>query len=246
MRSATEYSIATRQAERALKAGNCAPTFRLRDQRGVEVASEMLLRHGLLLLTFYTGSWRPACSRDLQAFESLRPSVEARGASLVSTSPQTVAENAKARAQLKLGFPILSDRGGRLAQLYWCIPELLRDIHRAASTCRSSTATRVGRCRSWPASSSIGRDHRLLRDQPRPVRPLPAARRLACAGPPAQPAGRLNREQQNAGVPRPASRLPTCRPSALPQSARTSALLRRWKRPRPQPGTTAPERRRDD
>ena len=33
MRSATEYLIATRQAERALKAGNCAPIFRLRDQR---------------------------------------------------------------------------------------------------------------------------------------------------------------------------------------------------------------------
>src|SRR5258705_9301330 len=30
MRSATEYLIATRQAERALKASNCAPTFRLR------------------------------------------------------------------------------------------------------------------------------------------------------------------------------------------------------------------------
>lgn len=114
MRGATEYLIATRQAERALKAGNGAPAFRLRDQRGVEAASETLLRHGPLLLTFYTGSWCPACSRDLHAFESLRPSVEARGASLVSISQQTVAENAKAHAQLKLGFPIPSDRGGRL------------------------------------------------------------------------------------------------------------------------------------
>ena len=77
--SATEYLIATRQAERALKAGNCAPSFRLRDQRGVEIASETLLRHGPPLLTFYTGLWCPACSRDLQAFESLRPLVEARG-----------------------------------------------------------------------------------------------------------------------------------------------------------------------
>jgi peroxiredoxin len=133
IRSATEYLIASRQAERALKAGNCAPVFRLRDQRGVEVASETLLRRGPLLLTFYTGSWCPACSRDLQAFESLRPSVEARGASLVSISQQTIAENAKSHAQLRLGFPILSDRGGRIVQLFgvrWCIPELLRGIHR--------------------------------------------------------------------------------------------------------------------
>jgi peroxiredoxin len=50
----------------------------------------------------------------------------------VSTSQQTVAENAKARALLKLGFPILSDRRGRIAQLFgerWCIPKL-RDIQR--------------------------------------------------------------------------------------------------------------------
>jgi hypothetical protein len=77
-----------------------------------------LLRHSPLLLTFYTGSWCPARSRDLQAFESLRPSVEARGVSLVSISQQMAAENAKARARLKLGFPILSDRRGRIAQLF--------------------------------------------------------------------------------------------------------------------------------
>jgi peroxiredoxin len=133
MRSSTEYLIATRQAEQALKAGHCGPAFRLRDQRGVEVASETLLEHGPLLFTFYTGSWCPVCSRDLQAFESLRPLVEARGASLVSISQQTVAENAKVHARLKLGFPILSDRGGRIAGLFgvrWCIPEFLRDIHR--------------------------------------------------------------------------------------------------------------------
>ena len=44
----------------------------------------------------------------------------------MSISQQTVAENAKAHPQLKLGFPILLDRGGRIAQLFGvrlCIPE---------------------------------------------------------------------------------------------------------------------------
>jgi peroxiredoxin len=133
MRSATEYLIATQQAERALKAGNCGHPFDCGTSAASRSRRKTLLGHGPLLLTFYTGSWCPACSRDLQAFDSLRPSVEARGASLVSISQQTAAENAKARARLKLGFPILSDRRGRIAQLFgvrWCIPELLRDIHR--------------------------------------------------------------------------------------------------------------------
>src|SRR5215475_13266144 len=112
MRSATEYVIPTRQAERALKAGNCTPSFRLRDQRGVEVASETLPRawpaapyllHQLVLPGMQPGlagvPVPPAVGRG------------AGGASLVSISQQTVAENAKARTQLKLGFPILLDRG---------------------------------------------------------------------------------------------------------------------------------------
>ncbi|WP_354244023.1 redoxin domain-containing protein [Bradyrhizobium sp. LA2.1] len=78
MRSATEYLIATRWAKRALKAGNCAPSFQSRDQHCPEVASETLLRHSPLFLTFYTGAWCPACDRDSQAFEPLQPSVEAR------------------------------------------------------------------------------------------------------------------------------------------------------------------------
>jgi peroxiredoxin len=133
IRSATEYLIATGQAERTLKAGSHAPSFRLRDQCGVEITSDTLLRRGPLLLTFYTGMWCRACSRDLQAFESHRESVEARGASIVSISQQSVEENEKAHTQLKLGFPILCDRGGRVAGLFgvrWSIPELLRDIHR--------------------------------------------------------------------------------------------------------------------
>lgn len=132
MRGATEYLIATGQAERALKAGTCAPSFRLRDQLGIEVALETLLKTGPLLLTFFSGSWCPACGRDLQAFESLRQSVEMQGASLVSISQQTIEENAKAHAQLRLGFPILSDRGGRIAELFgvrWRIPEILREVH---------------------------------------------------------------------------------------------------------------------
>jgi hypothetical protein len=45
---------------------------------------------------------------------------------IISQQKQTVAENAQARAHLKLGFPMLSDPGGRIAQrfgLRWCIPE---------------------------------------------------------------------------------------------------------------------------
>jgi hypothetical protein len=51
----------------------------------------------------------------------------------VSISQQTVAENLKAHEMLKLRFPILSDRGARIAEQFgvrWRVPKPLRDIHR--------------------------------------------------------------------------------------------------------------------
>jgi hypothetical protein len=59
-REAAEYLIASRQVERAFSAGSHAPVFRLRDQDRTEVQSELLLRRGPILLTFYGGSLCPS------------------------------------------------------------------------------------------------------------------------------------------------------------------------------------------
>lgn len=134
LREATEYLIASRQAERALSAGSHAPGFRLRDQDEVEVSSEPLLRRGPLLLTFYGGSWCPACTFDLEALEEMRSVGDLYGASLVCVSQQTAAENGRARAIAGVRLPIFCDTGGRVASQFgvrWRMPELLRDLHRA-------------------------------------------------------------------------------------------------------------------
>ena len=106
MRSATEYLTQHDRPSARPKAATAR--LLLRDQHGVEVASN-------------AAQARPA--------PSVPPAVgRGAGASLViiSQQKQTVAENAQARAHLKLGFPMLSDPGGRIAQrfgLRWCIPE---------------------------------------------------------------------------------------------------------------------------
>ncbi|MFC5416342.1 peroxiredoxin-like family protein [Dongia soli] len=133
LRDAAEYLIASRHAERALTAGSYAPTFCLPNQNGTEVTPESLLRRGPLLLTFYSGTWCQACNLDLQALEKMRPAIEQRGASLLSISQQTVAENLRAHNLTMVGFPILSDRGGRVTSEFgvrWRIPQLLRECHR--------------------------------------------------------------------------------------------------------------------
>jgi len=133
MHRVTDELIASGQAERALKAGDRAPEFTLPDPEGKLVASQELLAKGPLVVTFYRGAWCPYCNLDLQALEEARPEIEARGASLIALSQQTAANSRKSQRSNKLGFPIVGDKGGELAEkfgLRWHLPEDLKAIHK--------------------------------------------------------------------------------------------------------------------
>jgi peroxiredoxin len=133
MHRVTDELIASGQAKRALKAGDRAPEFTLPDPDGKPVASRDLLAKGPLVVTFYRGAWCPYCNFDLQALEQARLEIEARGASLIAVSPQTAANSRKSQRSNKLGFPIVGDKGGELADkfgLRWHLPEDLQAVHK--------------------------------------------------------------------------------------------------------------------
>jgi peroxiredoxin len=127
----TAELIASGQAERALKAGNTAPSFTLLDLDGTPASSAGLLARGLLVVTFYRGFWCTYCNMDLKALEAAAGDIRARGASLVAISEQTPANSRKSQAQNKLSYPILTDQGCELAVaygIYWDLPEYLQDV----------------------------------------------------------------------------------------------------------------------
>jgi peroxiredoxin len=133
MHRVTDELIASGQAERALRAGDRAPSFTLPDADSKLVSSTDLLAKGPLVVTFYRGAWCPYCNLDLQALEGARSEIEARGATLVAISQQTAPNSRKAQRTNKLGFPILSDKGGELAARFgirWDMPEDLQQIHK--------------------------------------------------------------------------------------------------------------------
>jgi peroxiredoxin len=133
MHRVTDELIASGQAERALKAGDRAPSFALPDPDGHVVSSADLLTKGPLVVTFYRGAWCPFCSLDLQALEEARSEIEARGATMVAISPQTAPNSRKSQRTNNLGFPILGDKGGDLAARFgirWKMPEDLQQIHK--------------------------------------------------------------------------------------------------------------------
>jgi peroxiredoxin len=133
MHRATDELIASGAAERALKVGNQAPGFILKDSDGNTVSSAELLKQGPLVVTFYRGVWCPYCNMDLQAIEAALPELRKRGAQLVAISPQTAPNSRRSQRENKLSFPILSDPHSDVAASFgirFGLPDYLGDLYK--------------------------------------------------------------------------------------------------------------------
>ncbi len=134
MAEATTDLIASGQAQRALQADDRAPVFVLPDTEGKPVSSLELLQAGPLVLTFYRGSWCPYCNLELQSLEEAAPAIRTRGATLVAISAQTAVNSRKSRRDSKLSFPILTDQGASVADMFgirWTLPPRLQEAYQA-------------------------------------------------------------------------------------------------------------------
>ena len=162
LHKATEELVASGQAARAKKAGDRAPTFVLENTDGRTINLPDLLVKGPVALTFYRGVWCPYCNMELQALEEIRSDIEARGGQLVAISMQT-AENSRRSIRLnKLGFPILIDPRGTIANNYglrFKFPDYLIEIYK---TVFKNDLAVINNDPSWslpmPARYVIGQD----------------------------------------------------------------------------------------
>ncbi|WP_347556934.1 peroxiredoxin-like family protein [Robbsia sp. KACC 23696] len=133
MERATAELIASGQAGRAIKAGDRAPQFTLKDQDGNVVSSAELLAKGPLIVTFYRGVWCPYCNIELQAMNEALPEFRALGANVVAISPQTPVNSRKAVRTNALDFPVLSDVNGQTGAdfgLRFALPDYLVDLYK--------------------------------------------------------------------------------------------------------------------
>ena len=133
MERATAELVANGLAARAIKAGDRAPRFLLKDQNETEVSSGDLLAQGPLVVTFYRGTWCPYCNIELQAINEVLPQIRAYGANVVAISPQTPANSRKAVRENRLEFPVLSDVNGESSAAFglrFPLPDYLVDLYR--------------------------------------------------------------------------------------------------------------------
>lgn len=164
MHRATSDLIASGQADRALRVGQTTPHFALPDCEGSVVRSSELLLKGPLVLIFYRGLWCPYCNLDMQAVEECANDIRARGASLVVVSPQTQANGRKMRADLKLSFPVLSDKGGELANAFglrFRLPDDLYALYGSFGVDLTAINDDASHTLPMPARYVIGRDGRV-------------------------------------------------------------------------------------
>jgi len=165
MHRATAELIASGAADRALKAGDRAPSFALKDPEGTLVQSAELLRQGPLIVSFYRGVWCPYCNMELQALEALRPEFERLGARLVAISPQTPANSRKSVRQNGLSFPILSDAGGEVGAAFglrFTLPDYLIEVYKGLKNDLPAFNDDPGWTLPMPARYVIGQDGTIL------------------------------------------------------------------------------------
>lgn len=133
MARATAELIASGQAKKALRAGDKAPAFNLKDPDGKYVSSAELLAQGPLVLSFYRGVWCPYCNMELQALEEAVAAFAELGARVVAISPQNSVNSRKSVRTNALSFPILSDAGNEVAAAFglrFALPDYLVDLYK--------------------------------------------------------------------------------------------------------------------
>jgi peroxiredoxin Q/BCP len=100
-----------------LPAGTPAPDFSLPDHSGRNVTLSSL-RGKPVVLIFYPGDDTPGCTRQLCEFRDSWNAAKARGASVFGISPHSARSHVKFRDKFQFPFPLLVDRGQKVAELY--------------------------------------------------------------------------------------------------------------------------------
>lgn len=182
-----------RLAKMCLQAGETAPDFELPDANGRMVSLEDALRKGPVVIAFYRGGWCPYCSLALRALQRALPEIRAAGASLLAISPQTNPGAHETRDRLDIQFPLLTDRGNRVARLFGLtfeVPDELKKLYRRVDI----DLGRINGVAEWelpiPATYVIGADgdvkHAFIEvdftERAEPSEIVAAVRRLAAAG----------------------------------------------------------------
>ena len=98
--------------------GAAAPDFTLPDQTGTPVRLRDLVGRKTVVLYFYPKDQTPGCTVEARAFRDSYDAFTAAGAEVIGVSADSVASHRRFAASQGLPFLLLSDRDGKVRELY--------------------------------------------------------------------------------------------------------------------------------
>jgi peroxiredoxin len=101
-----------------LKVGDAAPMFTAKDQNGKTVNLKQALKNGPVVMLFYRGQWCPYCNKQLSHFSDSLLMLTAKGASILTITPETGDNVKKTIEKTKASFPVLEDEGMTIMKQY--------------------------------------------------------------------------------------------------------------------------------
>jgi peroxiredoxin len=121
--------------ERALKPGDKAPAFSLKNQNGEQKNLSEYLAQGPVVLTFYRGAWCPFCNLQLKEYNDRLDDITGAGATLIAITPEKpgavdilaesgVRQDVIDMAVGNVGFDVLHDAGNRVAETFGLVFDL--------------------------------------------------------------------------------------------------------------------------
>ncbi len=101
-----------------LPVGSIAPSIEGKDQNGKKVKLRNLLKKGDVVLIFYRGQWCPYCTKQLAQMNDSLGMVTAKGATVVTVTPETPENIKKTVEKTKSSFSILEDKNLAIMKAY--------------------------------------------------------------------------------------------------------------------------------
>ena len=113
---------------RALKMGEAAPDFTLKNALGKAVTLSAEIKRGPVILTWYRGGWCPYCNLALAYLQRYLKQFQEAGAELIAITPEKPDETLTTKEKHDLEFEVLTDEGNEVAKLYGGVHQLNEEV----------------------------------------------------------------------------------------------------------------------
>jgi peroxiredoxin len=103
---------------KGLSVNDKAPDFSAKDQNGKLISLKNELKNGSVVLVFYRGQWCPYCNRALKQLEDSLTQIKAKGATVLTVTPEKQENISKTIEKTKSTFSILHDEDLQIMKSY--------------------------------------------------------------------------------------------------------------------------------